>query len=309
MPTSSPAAPSGAEQDQVQPPEPDLHKPGGGDPPARAVLVGVDGSECSWAAVRWAAAEAERRGASLRIVHAAPYLGRRAEPSTRTPEMVRARRIAAQAYTHARHTAADVHAETEIVPAEPAHVLLAEAPDAQILVLGIATTGALDELVVAPVAQRVVARSSTPVVVVPRSRVPAPEGHPVVAVLGLGDPDDDEPVVEFAADEARRTGVPLTVVRPLGRRIRASTDVDWAERVPDLQVTVEEVPVGTPEDLLRAIRPAPLLVLSAGHGSLFHRLLDGPHRYLLRHCASPMALIPPVHRSEGEPHEETVAEG
>jgi hypothetical protein len=51
------------------------------------------------------------------------------------------------------------------------------------------------------------------------------------------------------------------------------------------------------------------MVLSAGHGSFLHRLLDGPHRYLLRHCTSPMALIPPVHRSEREPHEEIIAVG
>jgi hypothetical protein len=50
-------------------------------------------------------------------------------------------------------------------------------------------------------------------------------------------------------------------------------------------------------------------VLSAGHGTLLHRDLDGPHLWLLRHCTSPMALVPPVHRPELDPREEIIALG
>lgn len=306
MPTTTPTAPTGPGQDPAA--EPELHPPGEGDPPARAVLVGVDGTECALAAVRWAAEEAERRSAPLRIVHAAPYLGRRTGPASPSPELHRARRITAHAYTVARHTRAGVDAATEVVPGEPARVLLAEAPEADLMVLGISTTGALDELVAAPVAQRVAAHAGTPVIVVPRSRTPQPDGRPIAAILGLGDPDDDEPVVEHAAATARRSGAPLLLVRPQNRRAGAP-DVDWAERLPDLEVRVQDVPGGAPRDLLRAVCPTPLVVLSAGHGNLLHRSLDGPHRYLLRHCTSPMALIPPVHRSGSDAREEVAAAG
>jgi nucleotide-binding universal stress UspA family protein len=303
--TSTPIAPNGPGEDPAA--EPEVHPPGESDPPARAVLVGVDGSECALAAVRWAAEEADRRRAPLRIVHAASYLGRTGQGSP-SPELHRARRITAQAYTVARHASAGVRAATEVVPGEPARVLLAEAPDADLMVLGIATTGAFDELVAAPVAQRVAAHAGTPVVVVPRSRTPQPDGLPVAAILGLGDPDDDEPVIEHAAATARRSGARLLVVRPQGKRAGAP-DVDWAGRLPDLEVTVQDVPGGTPRDLLKAVCPTPLVVLSAGHGSLLHRSLDGAHRYLLRHCTSPMALIPSGHRSGGERREEFVAIG
>jgi nucleotide-binding universal stress UspA family protein len=303
---TTPIAPTGPGQDPAA--EPELHPPGESDPPARAVLVGVDGTECALAAVRWAAEEADRRGAPLRIVHAAPYLGRRTPPASPSPELHRARRITAHAYTVARHTRARVDAVTEVVPGEPSRVLVAEAPEADLVVLGIATTGAIDELVAAPVAQRVAAHAGTPVVVVPRSRTPQPDGRPIAAILGLGDPDDDEPVVQHAAATARRSGAPLLVVRPHGRRA-GPPDVDWAERLPDLDVTVQDVPGGTPRDLLKAVSPTPLVVLSAGHGSLLHRSLDGAHRYLLRHSTSPMALIPSVHRPGGESREEVVAIG
>ena len=308
MPTSTPIAPSRAGE-PVLPRRPQSGPSDGGDPPSAAVVVGVDGGECALAAVRWAAEEAGRRGAPLRIVHAAPYLGRRIEPGAVSPELRRARRITAMAYTQARHAAPAVAAATEVVPGDPARVLVDEAGSAQLVVLGIATTGAYDELVLAPVAQRVAARSRTPVVVVPRSRDAAAQGRPVAAILGLGDPDDDEPVVRWAADEARRSGTSLTVLQPRTRRVGAAPPVDWPERYADLQVTVHDVPGVDPRELLRAVCPSPVIVLGAGHGSFLHRLLDGPHRYLLRHCTSPMALIPPVHRPEDEPREEIIALG
>ena len=62
-------------------------------------------------------------------------------------------------------------------------------------------------------------------------------------------------------------------------------------------------------DLLSATSPSPLIVLSAGHGHLLHRTLDGPHRWLLRHCPSPLALIPPVQRRELDPREEATSVG
>ena len=53
-----------------------------------------------------------------------------------------------------------------------------------------------------------------------------------------------------------------------------------------------------------------LLSMSAGHGGLLHRPMDGLHRWLLRHCTSPMAFVPPVHRVTGkEPREEIIAVG
>jgi nucleotide-binding universal stress UspA family protein len=306
VPTSTAIADTG--EDPALPRDPRPGPAGGGDPPAAAVVVGVDGGECALAAVRWAAGESAARGAPLRIVHAAPYLARRRGPGTPSPELHRARRITAMAYTQARHAAPAVAAATDVVPGDPAAVLVAEASRAQLVVLGIATTGAYDELVTAPVAQRVAARSRTPVVVVPRPRGDVPAGRPVAALLGLGDPDDDEAVVRWAADEARRTGAPLTVVRPR-RRGATTPTTDWAERVPDLDVSVHDVPGTDPRELLRAVCPAPVVVLGAGHGSLLHRVLDGPHRYLLRHCTSPMAMIPPVHRAQDDPREEIVALG
>jgi nucleotide-binding universal stress UspA family protein len=277
-------------------------------------VVGVDGSETALRAVRWAAHEAARRQAPLRILHAAPYLGRRSATGPPSPELPRARRITAQAYTVARHTDAGVRSTTEVVPGDPITTILRAAAEAQLVVLGSSTTGAADELVIASVAGRVAARSPQPVVVVPRRRSGEPTGRPVVAVLGVGDREDDEAVATFAAEEAERFGVALSLLqtRALWRPVPDSwvDDMDeWDQRFPDLEVSRTDLPAAKGNELLGATCPASLVVTGAGSGGLLHRSLDGPHRWLLRHCTSPMALVPPAHRRELEPREEIVALG
>jgi nucleotide-binding universal stress UspA family protein len=301
--TSTPAAPLGrADAAPAQ------------DRPAREVLVGVDGSECGLGAVRWAAREAGRRGAPLRILHAAPYLGHRGSGGAPPPELPRARRITATAYTVARHTDPGVRASTEVVPGDPTTSLLRAAAAGQLVVLGSSTTGAADELVLASVTVRVAARSPQPVVVVPRQRLGGADDRPAVAVLGVGDRADDEAVAAFAAEAAQRFGVGLMVLqtRPPRRSVGDSwvDDADqWQQRYPGLPVSRSELPAPRADQVLGATCPAPLLVISAGSGTLLHRGMDAPHRWLLRHCTSPMALVPAVHRSNQDPREEIVALG
>jgi nucleotide-binding universal stress UspA family protein len=284
------------------------------DRPAREVVVGVDGSEVGLSAVRWAAREAVRRGAPLRLLHAAPYLKHRRTRGARPPELSAARRIAAAAYTVARHTDHDLQTTTEIVTDDPTTALLRAAGDSQLLVLGSSATGAADELVLASVAVHVASRSPLPVIVVPRQRPDGADTRAVVAVLGVGDQADDEAVAAFAAEAAERFGVGLTMLQTRSPRHSvaggwADDPEEWRRRHPDLEVAHKNLPSARPDQLLGATCPTPLLAISAGRGSLLHRNLDGPHLWLLRHCTSPMALVPKVHRREQEPREEIVARG
>jgi nucleotide-binding universal stress UspA family protein len=266
---------------------------------AHEVVVGVDGSEVALGAVRWAAHEAALRGAPLRIVHAATYLGRGAAAGQPSPEMPRARRITAAAFTAARHAEHDVRVSTDVVPGEPIAALLEAGAAGQLIVLGSSTTGAADEMVLASVALRVASKSSHPVVVVPRQRSTT-DDRSVVALLGIGGTDEDEAVAEYAAGAAARAGGRLQVLqtRAPGHGASWADDPDqWRERHPDLEVTRTELPGASAGDVVSATCPTPLLVMSTGHGTLLHRSLDGPHRWLLRHCTSPMALVPEVHRA------------
>jgi hypothetical protein len=169
-------------------------------------------------------------------------------------------------------------------------------------------------MVLAKVAVRVAAHSPAPVVVVPRRRGGEPVGRPAVAVLGVGERADDEAVATFAATAAQRSGVPLSVLqtRASGRTVPDSwvdDPAEWARRYPDLEIEHSELPAARANQVLGATCPSPLLVISAGHGTLLHRSLDGPHLWLLRHCTSPMALVPPANRSERNVPAETVEAG
>jgi nucleotide-binding universal stress UspA family protein len=279
-----------------------LAKSSDGDPPGREVVVGVDGTEVSLGAVRWAVQEAARRDAPLKILHAAPYLVSSGPAGAPPPELPRARGITAVAYTVARRTGPGVRSSTEVVPDEPVDALLRAAAASQLVVLGSSATGAADEMVLATIAARVASRSPAPVVVVPRRRGPSDVGRPVVAILGVGDRADDEAVAEFAASAASDASVPLLLLltRSAQQNVGASWLDDesaWAQRYPALQVQRSELPDARANQVLGAACPSPLLVISAGHGTLLHRSLDGPHLWLLRHCTSPIALVPSVLRA------------
>jgi nucleotide-binding universal stress UspA family protein len=295
---SAPMAPTGRAEDVRA----DRAK-SGDDPPPREIVVGVDGTEVGPAAVRWAAQEAARRSAPLRILHAAPYLGRGGPAGAPPPELPRARGITAVAYTVARHTEPGVQSSTEVVTDDAVTALLRAAAAGQLVVMGSSATGAADEMVLAKLAAKVAGHSPAPVVVVPRRRGNEPAGRPVVAVLGVGEPADDDAVALFAADAAQGAGVPLSVLQTRASRSTASGSwVDdltaWSERFPDLDVRHSDLPAARANQVLGEACPSPLMVISAGHGTLLHRSVDGPHLWMLRHCTSPMALIPAVHRSE-----------
>jgi nucleotide-binding universal stress UspA family protein len=311
---STPFAPLDREDDDdVGAEAPAPRTPVDEDIDAREVVVGVDGSECALGAVRWAAHEAARLGAPLRIVHAAPYLGRRAAAGEPSPEMPRARQIIGAAFTVARHAEHDLPVTTDVVPGEPIATLLGAGAAGQLIVLGSSTTGAADEMVLASVALRIAARSIQPIVVVPRQRTGVGGDRPVVAVLGIGEADDDAAVAEFAAAAAERMGTALQVLQTRAPGHGAGSWADdpdqWRERYPDLEVSASALPGASAGDVVSATCPAPLLAMSTGHGTLMHRSLDAPHRWLLRHCTSPMALVPEVHRADRLPREDIVAIG
>lgn len=275
----------------------------------KAIVVGVDGSDCALGAVRWAAREAVRRGAPLRILHAADYLGHQ-DGGAPSPELPHARQIAAKGYTIARHTEKDVVATTEVVAGDAATALLRAAADSQLVVLGSSTTGAAEELVFASIALRVSARSPEPVVIVPRQRGRTPAHRPIAAVLS-GDEHEDDAVAAFAADAARAFGVPLMLLQTARHSgADAATDpTEWQQRLSGVEVSVTDLPGASPTQVLAAACPSPLVVLSTGPGSVLHRSLDGPHRWLLRHSTSPMAVVPPRGRSGAEADEESAAVG
>ncbi len=142
----------------------------------RRIVVGVDGSQDSAAALHFALEEAALRGATVRVVRAfdppeslAIWQGLVEPPSL---EAVAARledltRETVDAVTGKPETAADVPVEVRAIRGEPGKVLVDQARDADMLVLGHRGHGAFAGITLGSVGLRCVLHAPCPVTIVP----------------------------------------------------------------------------------------------------------------------------------------------
>lgn len=143
------------------------------------IVVGVDGSAASVAALRWAAREAGLRGAEVRVVRAwdrsqgrrAPYAGPGRAPGPGVDRRSALVRLEVALHATLGH-APRVAVEAEVADGLAARVLLDRCAGADLLVLG-GGNGPWEE--VGPVARACLRRAPCPVVIVGAApRGPAP---------------------------------------------------------------------------------------------------------------------------------------
>ncbi len=135
------------------------------------IVVGIDGSDASKAALEWALAEADLRGDSVRAVHAwaMPYVAYGYPGWTVDPEDFHA---AAQATLDQTVAAAvgeengDVEVESKLVEGLTAETLLAEAADADLLVVGSRGHGGFAGLLLGSVSHQCAQHAGCPVVII-----------------------------------------------------------------------------------------------------------------------------------------------
>jgi nucleotide-binding universal stress UspA family protein len=134
------------------------------------VVVGVDGSDGSMAALRVAAQEAATRGALLRIVVAwhiplAVYTDGLPPPDEITTDMEEAaQEIAKKAEAE---VPVGIEHETRLREGQPADVLIEESEGAEVLVVGSRGLGGIARFVLGSVSSHVSHHATCPVVVVP----------------------------------------------------------------------------------------------------------------------------------------------
>jgi len=121
------------------------------------VLVGVDGSPAGDSALGYAFAEASLSGLALTAIHATP--DETAGPRE-SQMMVAALRMWADFYP-------DVKLDARVVLGQPAHVLITEATQAVLVVLGARGRGGFPELLLGSVSHAVAGYADCPVAVVP----------------------------------------------------------------------------------------------------------------------------------------------
>ncbi len=138
------------------------------------IVVGVDGSADSMAALRFAAAEAALRDAKLRVVcawhiPAAVYAGGWAPSVDRTSGFdTTAHEVASRALSEVARQQPAVSCESRIVEGQATEVLLWESEDADLLVVGSRGLGGFKSLLLGSVSQQVVHHARCPVVIVHR---------------------------------------------------------------------------------------------------------------------------------------------
>jgi nucleotide-binding universal stress UspA family protein len=137
----------------------------------QSIVVGLDGSASSAAALRWAAQRAHEEGSSLRIVHAwqlsaeESLVGGSILRQVRAAdERARATRWAVDALGSAAHKP---HRKLEVIEGPAGRVLVDSAKDADLLVVGTQEHVGLRRLTSGSVSHYCVTHSARPVVAVP----------------------------------------------------------------------------------------------------------------------------------------------
>lgn len=134
------------------------------------IVVGVDGSEVSRAALRWAADEASRRQATLEVVHAwhAPFLLGYVETGELAPGDFESDAEALLDHALGSTDLSGVgKVEKVLVPGGAAEVLLDVSKGATLLVVGSRGRGGFSGLLLGSVSQQVVHHATCPVLVIP----------------------------------------------------------------------------------------------------------------------------------------------
>jgi nucleotide-binding universal stress UspA family protein len=139
------------------------------------IVVGVDGSEGSLEALRWAADEARLRGAKLVAVHAwsapyAPAMPGIGEPAALPVDRTVVQQAADEALEASLREAGvpreGIELERAVVEDSPAYALLDQAKDADLLVVGSRGHGRIAGALLGSISQQVAQHAPCPVVIV-----------------------------------------------------------------------------------------------------------------------------------------------
>ncbi len=133
------------------------------------VVVGVDGSESSIEACRWALNEARLRGTSLSVVTAWNWPSGYGYPMPMPPGLdlvVESKNMQQEVVASLGEEAAGVKIDEQVMQGHPYEVLVGVSRDAAMLVVGRRGFGEFVSFFVGSVTERIVAHAHCPVVVV-----------------------------------------------------------------------------------------------------------------------------------------------
>lgn len=284
----------------------------------RGIVVAVDGSPASNAAVAWAASDAAMRNIPLTVVHAV------ATPTATWPPVAYPESLAVRledegkkAIMHAMKMAEElmpadrkVAINRELVFSTPASALIKMSDEAEMIVMGTAGRGLLARSVLGSVSSTVVRQANCPVAVI-RDDGP-PVAHDAPVLVGIDGSPASELATAIAFDEASRRGVDLvalhawsdvavielelpeldwSAVEAAAQRGLAESLAGWQERYPEVTVhrlVVADLPA---RQLIEKAESAQLLVVgSHGRGGLSGMLLGSVSNSVLHAVRIPVIV-------------------
>ncbi|OBS02218.1 universal stress protein UspA [Mycobacterium gordonae] len=282
------------------------------------VLVGVDGSPASNAAVVWAARDAEIKNLPLTVVHVVntdvatwppmPY------PETwGVWQQDEGRKVLAEAVKIAEEavlTDRKLTVKTDLVHSTPVSAMIEMSTDAAIVVLGSAGRGAVARLLLGSVSASLVRHARCPVAIIHDEDplMPHPQRAPVL--LGIDGSPSSEAATAVAFDEASRRGVELIALHAWNDlevvelpgldwdKVKAEAEITLAERLAGWQETYPDVKVcrvvvcdRPARQLVARSESAQLVVVgSHGRGALSGMLLGSVSNAVVHSARMPVIV-------------------
>ena len=266
------------------------------------IVVGVDGSTASTAAVRWAAGEAAMRNTGLTIVHVAPpvvpgssliaWTG--PDPSeVRRAQEEYAQRLIDDAVKTANDISAGLHIHTKAIIAAPVPSLLELSNDASMIVVGRRGGSALAGVSLGSVSTAMIHHAHCPVAVIHDESPAEAASTQAPVVVGIDGSPASELATAIAFDEASWRGVEVValhascdsdpfgihelewaVAKPKASEALAERLAGWQERYPDVRVRRVVVFDRPAHHLIEQSGTAQLVVVGTrGHGEFTGLLL------------------------------------
>lgn len=286
------------------------------------IVVGVDGSAAGIAALDWALRESVARAVPLLAVRAwlspafghyypegSDLVGHESEASLAAQHLAEEQvKVACDRVPGAE----GVDVSAVAVMGTPAHVLLAAAEGAVLLVVGSRGEGALSRLVLGSVSAAVLHHAHCPVAVVPASpATPTTDGAVGRVLVGLDHSDAAAKAFTVAIEVARAHEavlVPVHVHGPMesrsgtGAQVRVGLEASdrrslltqaQAQGAGDLLVEPEVVTGHAAEVLLEMTRPGDVLVVgSRGRGGFRGLLMGSTSSQCAQHATCPVVVVP-----------------
>ncbi|WP_066899622.1 universal stress protein [Mycolicibacterium houstonense] len=278
------------------------------------IVVGVDGSPSSDAAVAWAARDAALRGVQLTLVYALPGAMSPIWLDVALPQdywdfqdqqgreaLDAARRVA----TEATAGTGPLRIVDKAVPGHAVATLIEYSRHADLVVVGSRGLSKWGRRLLGSVSSSVAHHAHGPVAVIPENERPGTA--PVV--VGVDGSPASELATEIAFDEASRRGVELVVVHtwtdlnaefpdvrwddlgPQAERALAEQLAGWGERYPDVTVRRVVMPDKPARQLLAQAETAQLVVVgNRGRGGFTGLLLGSVSSAVVHSSPAPVIV-------------------